>query len=297
MVTKAEFEAAIARICVLEQALKLVTEKLATIESENGELKTTVDRLQVRKPSDGKLFSDFAAQLAKPGSVANSAIVSAIATNAQHAATKACNVLVAGVALSTKSDPNHQSQDDIESMNEILTAIHVNAKIVKATRLRPRTSAVNKTANAKPSHPLLLVQFESESVKSNVIRNARNLAQTDDYKEIFIHPDRTPAEQVAFSKLVTAKNELNRRLEDNKTYNLPFRFVICSGQVRCIDTKRTKDHNGSTVHPFVNMDFALQQSSKSTSLSEEATSSAHRQASLKSIVSDLSSSGTSGVVG
>jgi hypothetical protein len=97
----------------------------------------------------------------------------------------------------------------------------------------------------------LVVEFSDETTRNSILRSGKDLKGTEENKKVFFCPDRTPAEQSDFHKLVEEKNAANEDLKQHKLHNQPFRFIIRADRVVCIDTTKTKIVNGNTVHPFV----------------------------------------------
>ena len=87
---------------------------------------------------------------------------------------------------------------------------------------------------------------------------SKQLATNKDYKNVFIRPDRTPAEQEIFNALNTEKNKLNNGLRTNNKLDQPFRFVIRSDKVRAIDVSQQVEINGKNKHPFAKWKDALE---------------------------------------
>ena len=85
------------------------------------------------------------------------------------------------------------------------------------------TSVVRLGKRIPDRHRLLKVTLDSVSRKIQVLRNAKKLRNTQNWKEIFITPDMTPREREKNKEL---REELKRRRELGEE-----RLVIRKGQI------------------------------------------------------------------
>jgi hypothetical protein len=133
-------------------------------------------------------------------------------------------------------------------VGEILTELGKTASIKSTFRLKPKNG--ESRAHKDGCYPLV-VAFDSEEKRNEILSVSKNLVKCEKFKNVFVEIQRTGDEQNEFQKLLRERNEANNNLEKDGRLNRPYRFVIRSNRVRCIDTTNTIRYNGRDVNPFV----------------------------------------------
>jgi hypothetical protein len=254
---KADFQTMIAdqikTIADQNNTISEMSEKIANLEARLAAVESSpvVTAPEMVQPSQTQFdYSFFAKQLAEPKSVLSKALnnvcVNAVKKNDILADKKSKNLIVVGIPNSTKESAEDRRKDDEAEFENILKELKLHAAVKKVYRIPPK---VRNTA-AGNSDPLV-VEFNDETTSKNILRSGKDLKDTENYKKVFFRPDRTPAAQSEFNKLVVEKNAANEDLKKHDLYNTPFRFIIRADRVVCIDTSKSKTLHGNTVHPFV----------------------------------------------
>ena len=96
-------------------------------------------------------------------------------------------VIVSGVPESDSDDHETRVEHDLQEMKKIcVNGLDIKVSIDKITRM--------KSKNGSAPRPMK-VRFKDEKTKWLVIKNAKNLAQVEEMKKVFIKPDMTAAER------------------------------------------------------------------------------------------------------
>ena len=143
---------------------------------------------------------------------------------------------------------DNANDKDLAAEKDVVDALKLKAKVVSVRRFAANANKTNATTNDSPYSPVV-VEFENIEARNSVVSSAKNLSSTN-HKNVFIRPDRTLVEQ-AFKRLLTERKEKNDILASNGTLNSPFRCVIRSDTVRCVNVSKTISIRCNDKHPFV----------------------------------------------
>ena len=149
------------------------------------------------------------------------------------------NLIVFGTVLSTASTTEERSKDDNQLIKNIFSSIGIelNDKIVKIYRL-------NSNKNTASQVPIL-VQFNDIVSPVSVLKLAKLLKHSNDFKHVSISPDLLMTERAAIQKLIKDRNELNKVLNETQV-NGQYYYGIRSNQIVLINkniNKATKSLN------------------------------------------------------
>lgn len=254
----------VGKIC---NVISNLIEKVKSLEEENKKLKA------INSSPSQPSYSKIASLLIKPGSSANAALIKAVKIDNKLHENKAKNLVIVGVPESDKTNSDEIADDDIAQVELIMKSLNKNVKIVHTHRQKSRSPILYKTdssSNTSEIYPAnLVVRLENEITRNDIISSAKNLANTC-HKNIFIRPDRTPAEQICFNSLLKERKERNNELEKIGKLNSPFRYVIRGERVRCVDVTKTLLINGHIKHPFA--DKEAKETLKNTSAKASTSS-------------------------
>lgn len=242
----------------INQQTKLFEVKLKEKDVEIAELSEKVKRLEEKNAnlppssSPAVCYSQIAKQLAKPGSELYNASIKVTRSHEILSSKKAKNVVIVGLPNSQKTIVEERKTDDENMVNELIRSLNRRIIIKSTFRLKSKFPLVNNATEP------LVVEFENEVARNEMLAAARELSTIEAYKKVYIRPDRTPDEQAEFAKLNKERKEANEDLQRNNNLDQPFRFVIRSGKLLCINVTTTKDIGNRKVHPFVKESVAKQ---------------------------------------
>ena len=117
---------------------------------------------------------------------------------------KKCNIVISGLS-ECSVDGSVNDSEDIVKCADLFRAIGLDASGVVATH------RLGKPSPYKPR--LLKVKCEDVEVRNNALRYAKKLKNKDQYRNVFINPDRTQLERERFKALTT---ELKQRRANNE---------------------------------------------------------------------------------
>lgn len=244
--------------------------RIKKLEDENKNLKSTLNSKSTNKTSSDTSYASIVAQITKPGSQVNAAVVNAINLNAKLEQNREKRLVVVG--FKTASDETKQEEEDLETSKKMIQDLEVEASIVKVFPSRiakQHTNNANNVDNTKTPPRSFTIEFDSTTHRNAVLFAANRLRNKDGYQNVFIRPDRTPTEQDNFNRLNKERKENNEKLHANGTLKQPFLFVIRGDKVRCIDITKTVTINDKEKHPFVNSQTALNATRTIASATEE----------------------------
>ena len=134
-------------------------------------------------------------------------------------------VIVSGVPESDSDDHETKVKHDLQEMKKIcVNGLDIKVSIDKITRMKPK--------NGSAPRPMK-VRFKDEKTKWLVIKNAKNLAQVEEMKKIFIKPDMTAAEREEDWRL---RQELKKKRQESEEKQDGAKWIIRRNKV--INTAR-----------------------------------------------------------
>jgi hypothetical protein len=223
-----ELETAKGEIAMKNRLIEELTARIEKLEQSN---KQENRASHASKP----LMSELAANLVKPGSQANIALLKAVTAYVKLSENNAKKAIFVGIAPSVKPTEQEKEADDLKAVKEIVSALNVQATIVKTQRIIPK---VTEPGSTQPQPPPIVVEFADVATRNTVVASGKRLV-TSNLKTVYIRPDRTPAEQAKFNRLYKERKETNDDLTKHKLLDQPFRFVIRGDRVRCVDVTQT----------------------------------------------------------
>ena len=148
------------------------------------------------------------------------------------------NVIIRGLEYT-----GNENENTSEKVEEFLSAVcHKGMKVKKAQRLHSRS--LNIVENIPSKVPSILVVLNDADEAKEGLKNARH--HTDDqFKGVFAHDDRTKAQQYEYSEIAKLTKKKNEQLKSVNLLDQPFRYVVRSDRVRCIDVQQSKDQKKS----------------------------------------------------
>jgi hypothetical protein len=231
----------------LATTIKFLTEKISTLEMNNAALKLELQQVKEHQTTTAvsktntSNSSSWSEIVANPKSTAAKAIAKVTEQNNKMQAIKATRVVIYGL-LSTQNN-----DDDKAAVKGVIEAIKTGSTHKIVHKLPASLSA---SADSLATQPIV-VQFEDVETRNSILAAAKNLSKDDDYRnKVFVSPDRTPSEIDTFSKLNKNRKKYNDALDANKVLNQPFRFVIRGGRLKCINTQKTININGTEKNSF-----------------------------------------------
>jgi hypothetical protein len=104
------------------------------------------------------------------------------------------NVLISGISEHINGNVEERHKKDLKQVEAPFQTLHVDLKGA------PRVSRIGKI---KPnSHRLIRVTLSCEEEVSQLLRSAKSLRSHNEFKKVFLNPDRTPAQQLKFADLL-----------------------------------------------------------------------------------------------
>jgi hypothetical protein len=170
-------------------------------------------------PQTKPLYSKIAAQAPTRDLLKD--VISEVISSRDHTVVQDTSVVLIGVPA---------SKDDAKTVSDIMSAINCACRIVKIQRLgRNTNTATLSTTQSANRVPPLLVTFQTELDRSNVIHNAKLLSSTS-FNKVFVRKwlskDELHSERILRAKC----NKLNDSLDLNSKGQKP--FIMIDGHIR-----------------------------------------------------------------
>ena len=223
-----------------------------SLQSKFDELKTKYDteivglraELNIVREDNTRLREENAAAAARPPAWGNklykanekqneevNMIVNAAKIELKESERRVRNVLIFGVAKSTKSTPEERKAEDMETVRGILSDTGANVVQKDIYRFQERS---NSDINSKP--PPILVECSTVEDRMRVIRMAKNLRTKVNRESIYIGPDLTPSEREYSKRLSDHRRELNEKRTPQEKETII--YVIRDNQVQKSNMRR-----------------------------------------------------------
>jgi hypothetical protein len=193
-------------------------------------------------------YKSIAREVSKPGTSLNVAFVRAAKLNDEMSDKKIRNIVVVGLPNPKTATNEESKKEDAETVNTLIREMNKNATVKSTFRLKSKGNPVV----GKPQPDPLVVEFENETVRNDILASAKNLSEIEEFKSVYLRPDRTISEQSFFNDLNKQRKTANDELKHYGKLDQPFRYVIRGEKLYCIDVTKKKTVHGRSVHPFVN---------------------------------------------
>ena len=149
------------------------------------------------------------------------------------------NIVLFGLEEGTEQDEEKNKKQDVVKTKEILTHVNPDVKLDKldsATIMRIGGKKANKTRPVK-------IIMESQDDKNNILRNSRNLKNSDKFSKIGLTFDKTRKQQEEYRKLKEKLDEM-KNLNDGKEYQIYRNKVMLKSEVAVL-ARKAKESAGT----------------------------------------------------
>ena len=212
------------------EVVRISFEAIKFLVQEIHELKEEIKVLKTSQPSKQQNPTDVWKNLKKNNEVLAD-ITNAISVEKNKTEQLEKNLIIFGVA-NTMTD----TQDIVKSIFDKLGKNNINIKNVSRFNTKKGTTSTP-----------IRVELDSVENKIEILKVARRLKNDEDFKEVYIHKDKTLLEREAEKKLIATRKELNGRLTEGNgplkhgTHNgKKFYWGIRNGEVVRIHIKDTE---------------------------------------------------------
>ncbi|RNA27168.1 hypothetical protein BpHYR1_026662 [Brachionus plicatilis] len=98
------------------------------------------------------------------------------------------NVIVSAAGIGTEEEYK-------KKVSKILETLNIDRSKLKSHGRIKNTRRDDTGEDARRALDMIVVEFKDEDTKQKKLRNARNLRDTDNFKSVYINPDRKPSER------------------------------------------------------------------------------------------------------
>lgn len=209
----------------IKKAIKTVIEKLSSLEGRIDNLEHSLLRLSSNQADHEEKISALSTQVCEMKcSFANEAY-----DELQQRLKRRRNLIISGVPEHDDGSVQERQERDKEFVESLLQRLKMdpgNCREIYVSRIGKIRSTSSR---------LIRVVFTQDESASQVLQSAKSLRLYDEYKNVFINPDRTPSQQQHFSEL---RRELKARKEKGED------VVIFRGKVtNRAELKRDSERN------------------------------------------------------
>ena len=171
----------------LKEGLEPILSKLVHVSEELSQLRSSYSKLEQElckcKAQNNDLMMNISAEV-------------------EQRTRRRNNIIVSGLNLTTSGTLEERNDSDEEKMENLLTQLSLSRLHIAETRRLGRPGQGTRS--------LLKVVFDSFEEKQEILQRARKLRELDNYKGVYINPDRTPLQQQQHKKLI---QEMKTRTE------------------------------------------------------------------------------------
>ena len=164
---------------LLVQRLEPITQTISILTQEMRELKVRVQELEQK--SHKEVTSD-------------DELIPIITNEIEQRIIRAKNVVISGLDLLSDGSVEERKKDDTNKCEEVLGNLDISDFEVVATH------RIGKPVAGKPQ--LLKVIMDSVESKHEIMRKAKQLRNIQEYRQVYINPDRTPLQQLQNKELL-----------------------------------------------------------------------------------------------
>ena len=210
------------RVTKLEEELKLKDLTINDLNKKVAELEN--------KPQSMNAPAEFWSKFPKEASVG---IASLIAKEKSDCSKKEKNLIIFGLAEPSATEPQDKTSEDTEMVTKLLKELKIEIKVdaIKIIRFNNKTSST--TAPASNPRPVKIC-FDSVENKLRVLKAAKTLKDSSDFKKVFINQDLTQTELAIQIQLRKERNTKNDQLQEMDSNGRKYGLHKFGGQ---IDTK------------------------------------------------------------
>ena len=186
-----------------QSELKTVSEKLARLEEKTKSFEISLSQIQNKQHMYEKEIVNINSEI----STMKCTMPDFISKELEERMKRSKNVVITGIYESEDGDINTRMAHDLTKVNKLLDHLDVDLKDSDVLKVL-RVGRIKQNNNR-----MLKVAFANESIRNSVLRNAKKLSMSENFKRIFINPDRTQFQQNQFKHL---REELKMRRSNGK---------------------------------------------------------------------------------
>lgn len=124
------------------------------------------------------------------------------------------NLIVSGLPESSSESDENQKQDDIDSFDEILTALDIRCSDLESNTVADVRRIGRHTASTGNRPRLIKVKCKTIEQKIEILKKSKDLRSSIKFKTIYINPDRTLMQRALQKRLREELNERRKTGED-----------------------------------------------------------------------------------
>lgn len=178
-----------------------------TLNKENKELKELL-KLKSEKESTPSWSEIVLKNVKKTQEQIN--IINTITHENREVAYKSDKVIISGIPLSEGKDIAEKKVNDKKKIEDLFEAIGVRKSDIGRV--------FRRTTRNKEKPALIVVDLYHNEIRQNVLKASKKLKDITQYKNVYINPDLTVAQQNLGKKLRDIRKEENRKLPPNANY-------------------------------------------------------------------------------
>ena len=180
----------------IKNEMKIVVDKLCALESRIDNIELTLSMLTSKQLIQEEKIAALSKQMADSKTNISEDVQSELLQRVRRMK----NIIISGVPEHEEGRVEDRKELDEKYVESLLRTLHVNLNLNGKTS---RMGTIKKNSNR-----LIRVTLPDDAVVSNILQSAKSLRKHDDFKNVFINPDRTPSQQEHFSEL---RRELKAR--------------------------------------------------------------------------------------
>ena len=195
----------------MEKQMATFEQRLEKSELENKALKEKIEKMETQTDQVKTKMGNMEKEIETGMETAKKEVKEEMTLERKEMEEKANNLVVYGLKESEKENAKDRMDEDDEKVKEMVEEIGVELKGKVEVKFR----AGKKVEGGKPRP--VIVRFEDDETREQLLTHARRLARKDDWRNVFISPDLTwKQREEARKEEKKLREEADRRTEQAK---------------------------------------------------------------------------------
>jgi hypothetical protein len=223
--TKQQLDELAAKVATLEERDAANGIKIAELEKENKALISRIEALESNKSSN---VLDFSKLFERKGAKSSEEIkiTQGLIELNKDANKRDKNVIIIGLPNSNDPNPTNRKKHDEDVVKDLFSELSIDPNKIKRVHRFKNKDELNKSKSTP-----LLIELPDSSDKLYVLKSAKQLKNSNNFKRVYINPDQSESERILTKELVHKRNKLNEELNAKGDLNKPFRYGIRNNEV------------------------------------------------------------------
>lgn len=224
MATKQQLDDLAAKVELLQRSEAANFRRIDELEKQN---RVLIDKITALESNKSNKVLDFSKLFEKGNKTVDEIkITQGLIELNKDANKRDKNVIIIGIPNSNDHDPTIRKQHDEDIVKELFSELSIDPNKIKRVHRFKNKDELNNSKSTP-----LLIELPDSSDKLYVLKSAKQLKNSNNFKSFYINPDQSESERILTKELVHKRNKLNEELNAKGDLNKPFRYGIRNNEV------------------------------------------------------------------